>query len=287
MFRLRFHLLAMAMLAAAVIVMAGPARAAEPSGSTASEDAIVKGSIVVKGEGAAPSDRPLSQGQRRILALRAAKVIAAREAVEILNGMAVSGETTVLNSAARSDEVFITVQGLIRGAQVTKEAYDPASGVGAVLLNVPLTGPNGVYARLLPKVVPTLPFDDAGAYRPPEGAVPPAAAYDGLIVDVRNEPFKPALINRVVAENGEVIYDPTKVARNILIERGAAEYTNDIGKARALLGERGSVNPMVVKAGGVVKGTDAVVSPDDAGAIFTSNQKNNFLEGAFVVFVLR
>ncbi len=247
-------------------------------------DAVVEGSIIVKGEGAAPSDRPLSLGQKRILALRAAKVVAVREAVEVLHGMTIMGETTVMSASARSDAVRSTVQGIVRGAQVIKEAYDPLSEIAIVFVTIPLTGPDGIYARLLPQVIPSVltgtpyqPMDTTGLN----------GSRDGLILDVTEQPFRPALINRVLAENGEVIYDPTKVAQNILVERGAAEYTNDVGKARALLGERGSENPLVVKAGGVVKSTDVVVSPTDAGAIFSSNQKTNYLEGARVVFVLR
>lgn len=253
---------------------------------TDSEEAIVKGSIVVKGEGIAPTDRPLLQGQKRILALRAAKIVAIREAAETLNGMSISGETTILNASARSESIRSTVQGIVRGAQVVKEAYNPISGLGVVFLAVPLTGANGVYARILPQVIPTMPFEDV-PFSPPAGFLPSVGAFDGLIVDARGVPLKPALINRVLAENGKVVYDPTKVPRNILIERGAAEYTNDIDKAKDLLRARGSNNPLIVKAGRVVKGTDVVVSPGDAGIIFSSNQENNFLDTAKVVFVLR
>ncbi len=256
----------------------------EPVLVTDPVDAVIKGSIIVKGEGAAPADRPLSPGQKRILALRAAKVVAVREAAEVLNGMSVSGETTVMSAATQSDAVRSTVQGIVRGAQVIKEAYDPLSEIAVVFVSVPLTGPNGVYARLLPQVIPAV--LTGPAYQPSVVMAPPSDR-DGLILDVTELPFRPALINRVLAENGEVIYDPTKVAQNILVERGAAEYTNDVGKARALLGERGAQNPLVVRAVSVVKNTDVVVSPDNAGEIFTSNQKKNYLEGAKVVFVLR
>ena len=90
-----------------------------------------------------------------------------------------------------------------------------------------------------------------------------------------------------MAQNDEILYDPTKIAQDILVERGAGEYTNDVGKAKAILSERGSKNPLVIKAKGVVKLTDVQVSGDDAATIFTANQKANFLEGAKVVFVLK
>ncbi|MBI5827280.1 MAG: hypothetical protein HZB22_06100 [Deltaproteobacteria bacterium] len=255
--------------------------------------AFMTGSIVVKGEGAAPPNKTLSAAQKRIMALRAAKVIALREIAEIINGVAVSGETRVADAAVESDAIRASVEGIVKGAQVIKEVYDPMSEMAGVYVSVPLTGPNGVIATLLPQVIPVMPLPQYQPYQPMPPGEPPQQAqaqpknYDGLILDVREKPFKPALINRVLAKNGEIIYDPTKVAQNILVERGAAEYTNDVGKARALLGERGSSNPLVVKAGGVVKSTDVELAPEDASAVFSSNQSNNFLEGAKVVFVLR
>lgn len=282
-----------------VLLLSGLVRAEMQQGMpqlvTDPRQAFMTGSIVVKGEGAAPPNKTLSAAQKRIMALRAAKVIALREIAEIINGVAVSGETRVVDAAVESDAIRASVEGIVKGAQVIKEVYDPMSEMAGVYVSVPMTGPNGVMAALLPQVIPVLPPTQYQPYQPMAPVEPPQQAqaqapprnYDGLILDVREKPFKPALINRVLARNGEIIYDPTKVAQNILVERGAAEYTNDVGKARALLGERGSSNPLVVKAGGVVKSTDVELGPDDASTVFSSNQSNNFLEGAKVVFVLK
>lgn len=252
--------------------------------------AFVKGSLVVKGEGGAPADPGLSLVQKRILALRAAKVTALRETAEILNGVTVSGETLIENAAAESDTVRSTVQGIIKGAQVIKEVYDPLSELGVVYITVPLTGPNGVLSALLPQVIPMmppgLPPGMEAAFQPPAGFALDGN-YDGLIVDVRGLAFKPALINRVVTRNNSVVYDPSGVDTAVLGERGAAEYTDDIDKAKALLAERGSKNPLVVKAEGLVRSTDVEVGEDAAGAISASNQANKFLESARVVFVLQ
>ncbi|HHL40145.1 MAG TPA: hypothetical protein ENJ37_06535 [Deltaproteobacteria bacterium] len=252
--------------------------------------AFMAGVITVKGEGAAPADRPLSPAQKAILAKRAAKVVALRELAEILNGVAIYGETMVVDAAAQSDTIKATVQGVVKGAQVVYEVYDPAAEMAAVYVSVPMKGPGGLLGQLMPRILPTLPPPSAPVYTPaaPAAPAPPSAPnYDGLILDITKHRFKPALINRVLAENGDILYDPTKVAQEILIERGAGEYTNDVGKAKALLGERGAKNPLVVEAVGVVKGTDVKVSGGDAGVIFSANQKTNFLEGAKVVFVLR
>lgn len=244
--------------------------------------AFIKGAIVVRGESTA--EARFSPAQKRLMALRGAKTVAMREIAEIINGVAVSGDTTVENMSAKSDNVRATVSGMVRGAQVMKEEYDPLTETAVVYLVIPMTGVNGILSSLLPQIMP---YNPAAPAFQPQSAAANAKVYDGLIIDVRSEPFKPALINRVVTRNGDVVYEPSKVDSGVLVERGAAEYTNDIGKARALLSERGANNPLVIKASAMVKLTDVEVTAEDASAIFASNQANNYIRVARVVFVLK
>ena len=144
------------------------------------------------------------------MAMRGAKAIAYREIAELLEGVAVSGETTVKDSSTQSDIVRTMVQGMVKGAQVVNEAYDTFTGIGTVWLAIPMTGENGIVGQLMPQVASMVPQQPA--YAPP-ATPPPAAKYDGLIIDVKEQAFKPALINRILTKNGEIIYDPAKVAR--------------------------------------------------------------------------
>lgn len=249
--------------------------------------AFIKGGLVIKGEGL-PKKDAASQGEKELTAKRAATVVAQRNMAEVLNGVIVSGQTTIKDMALESDQIRSTVEGMIKGAQVVYEAYDVYKSVAVVYLAIKVDGVDGLTGQLLPQILSTLPQPTASVYAPP-AVLPaePAQPYDALILDIKEHPFKPALINRILAQNGEILYDPTKIAQNILVERGAGDYTNDVGKAKALLSERGAKNPLIVKAAGVVKFTDVQVTGDDAANIFTANQKANFLEGAKVVFVLK
>jgi hypothetical protein len=245
--------------------------------------------MVVKGKGVAPADRPLSAGQKEIMALRAAKVVALRELAEILSGVRVSGETCVQDAAAKSDQVRAAVDGLIKGAEVVHESYDERKEVATVYVRLNLDGPNGVTQTLLPKMIEQKMVDApaAPAYVPPAQPPPPAPeAPDALIIDATGKNFRPALVNRVVANNGSVLFEPSKIPPEILAKKGCGDYTSDLGKAKAIAASHGAKNPLVVKAAGVVRSTDAQVSETDAAAIFNANQKTNFLEGAQVVFVL-
>ncbi|HBR16648.1 MAG: hypothetical protein A3G39_01090 [Deltaproteobacteria bacterium RIFCSPLOWO2_12_FULL_43_16] len=249
--------------------------------------AFIKGGLVIKGEGL-PRKDAATPGEKMLTAKRAATVVAQRNMAEVLNGVIVTGQTTVKDMALESDQIRSTVEGMIKGAQIIYDAYDSLTGIAVVYLAIKVDGADGLNGQLLPQILSTLPQPTAPAYAPPAALpVEPLQPYDALILDIKEHAFKPALINRILAQNGEILYDPTKIAQNILVERGAGDYTNDVGKAKALLSERGAKNPLVVKAAGVVKFTDVQVSGDDAANIFTSNQKANFLEGAKVVFVLK
>lgn len=283
------HIQAPAVIAVAVVLaflIAGslspvPAEAA----TTSPEEAIIEGSIRVRGEGAAPSDRPLSGAQKRVLALRAAKVTAVREAAEILNGMTVTGDTTVMGAAVESDRVRSSVEGLIRGARIVERSYDPVSGVASAVVFIPLTGPDGVYARLLPGLAREVPFGEGGEFEP--GPAPSGAgSHDGLIVRVRGEGFRPALANRVLSPGGGLVYGPSRADPAVIADRGAAMYTDTVENARSELEEQGSLNPLVVTADEVVRGTDVVVSAEDAARVFHSDRRGGFMSSARVVFVL-
>jgi hypothetical protein len=244
--------------------------------------------MVVKGEGTAPTDRPLSGNQKRMLALRAAKVVALRELTEVLQGVRVTGETCVEDMAVKSDQIKAAVAGTVRGAEVVYESYDEKTEVGTAYVQVSLDGPNGLSRTLLPSLIEAkaLPLPAAKPFAP---AAQPAAApepADALIIDATGKPFRPALVNRIVVANGSVLFEPSKVAPEILAKRGCGDYTSDLGKAKAILASHGAKNPMVVKVAGVERATDAQVSEVDAATIFAADQKTSFLEGAQVVFVL-
>lgn len=254
---------------------------------TDQRDAFVEGFITVKGEGSGPSGRGISSGQRRIMALRAAKVTALREAAEIIEGVVISGETTLKDAAIESDDIYASVQGVIKGARIVKEDYDPVSEKATVYLSIPLTGPGGLTARLLPEVAPMATTGAPSYFQPYPGAS--TAAHDGLIVDCRNYPFRPALINRVFAASGAVLYDPAAVTGGPIDGEGGggALYTDGIEKARERLKDLGSSNPLIVEASGLSSPTDVTVSAEDAVQIFASSQENNFLKKRRVVFVLK
>lgn len=255
------------------------------------EQAFKQDTILVMGEGV--GKKGTSGAQKRLTAITAAKVKAQRALAELLHGVAVVSETSVLDSELGSDEIKTVVAGFVRGSQVVVQEWNPAEETALVILKVGMTGPKSfasvMYEKILtePKIVQQL---DTPAFVPPVEApvaVAPELPYDGLIIDATAYAFRPALINRIFNPKGEVLYDPAKISQKVLVEQGCGEYTNSVDKARAALGKRGVKNPLVVLASGIVSASDLQVSEETALQIFAANQANGFMADARVAFVLK
>jgi len=272
------------------------------------------------------------EGQSRYQATRAATVVAQRDLLEIMEGLRLSGQTTVRDGMLQSDDIRTSISGFLRGAMKCGEKYHSDRRYAEVCMKLNIRGKGGLYDVILPlikekkiqRVTPGLPTD---VYKPKlipkvvgtevvqetvqqkvpgvggkpaivtetvtetaavvKQVAPPAVIFDGLIVDVRDFKFRPALVNTVVTDGEKVVFDPSKILSAILVERGCGGFTTDPGKAKALLESWGSKKPMIIKGVGVVKMTNAKVSPDDAAAIYLSDQKSNLLANAKVVFLLK
>jgi len=259
--------------------------------TTTVEQAFTQDVILVMGEGV--PKKGVTGGQKRLTAITAAKVIAQRRLVELLEGVAVVSETTVKDSELASDIIKTAVTGFVKGTQPVIEDWNASEETALVILKMGVSGPKGfgavMYEKILkePKIRQEL---EKPVYAPPADVPPPPAipqAYDGLVIDATDFSFRPALINRIFNSKGEVLYDPAKISQKVLVEQGCGEYTNSVDKGRAALGKRGVRNPLVVKASGTVSPSDLQVSDATAVQIFTANQGNGFMADARVAFVLK
>ena len=261
------------------------------------DQGFVNGYLLVKGEGL-PSPNSKSPAQKRLTALRAAKVIAYREMAETMKGVAIAGETLVQDMELASDKVRAAVEGMVKGAVVVSEEYNDVEGSAIVLLKIGMNGP-GSFSESMYKNIKSDPALSSTIATPAPKFTPSkaeiaeakpaivAAGYDGLIIDATGQSFRPALINRIFSPTGEVIYDPSKISQKVLVDQGCGEYTNSIDKAKAALGARGVNNPLVVSAASAVGNTDLQVSESDGVNIFAANQKSPFLASAKVAFVVK
>lgn len=287
-------------VAAAVCVMA-------VSSVTMAATDISSGKIVVEGIGGA--------GQSVSNGYTAAKVDAYRLIAEEVHGVQIDSDTTVENSILTSDIIKTKVNGVIKGAKVVSRSVD-GNGYYHVVMELPVYGgSNSLAAAVLPQVpqqgfLPPsdiIPVDKiAGVALKPErtgtNAVAPTipatqvpavnqatvgnlygatGQYTGLIVDCSGMGLQTAMAPAIVTEGRKIVYGLEKFSREQVLNRGYVGYSKSATEG---VGRAGS-NPMVIKAEGIERFCNPVISKEDAAKILAENQMNGFLSAGNVVFV--
>lgn len=268
---------------------------------------ISSGKIVVEGIGGA--------GQTMSNGYRAATVDAYRLFAEEVNGVQIDSDTTVENSILTSDIIKTKVNGVIKGAKVVSRSVD-GNGYYHVVMELPVYGgSNSLAAAVLPQVpqqgfLPPsdiIPVDKiAGVALKPESTGANAVAptipatqvpavnqatvgnlygatgqYTGLIVDCSGMGLQTAMAPAIVTEGRKIVYGLEKFSREQVLNRGYVGYSKSATEG---VGRAGS-NPMVIKAEGIERFCNPVISKEDAAKILAENQMNGFLSAGNVVFV--
>lgn len=268
---------------------------------------ISSGKIVVEGIGGA--------GQTMSNGYRAATADAYRLIAEEVHGVQIDSDTTVENSILTSDIIKTKVNGVIKGAKVVSRSVD-GNGYYHVVMELPVYGgSNSLAAAVLPQVpqqgfLPPsdiIPVDKiAGVALKPDSTEANAAAptvpatqvpavnqatvgnlygatgqYTGLIVDCSGMGLQTAMAPAIVTEGRKIVYGLEKFSREQVLNRGYVGYSKSATEG---VGRAGS-NPMVIKAEGIERFCNPVISKEDAAKILAENQMNGFLSAGNVVFV--
>ncbi len=239
-----------------------------------------QGIVTATGIGSIP-EYAVNAGQARAMAIRAAKVDARRQLIELVNGITLTSETTMRNRMA--DEVVKEkVSGLIRGAyQVGDVRYLSDTSV-EVTMAVSLSGISEI-------VIPTEGFNATPPPPPSPSTTPPTAAtsaYTGIIVDARGLGVRPALAPRLLDQNGGVVYGPGNYTREYAITNGVAGYSKSLEAAREDMRVKG--NPLIVKAVSVsgANKADVVIANADVMKIKSADASNGVLRDCRVLILL-
>ncbi|RKY75366.1 hypothetical protein DRQ15_08895 [candidate division KSB1 bacterium] len=264
--------------------------------------------IKATGYGAPPPNLP--SAAQRAAAIEAAKVVALRNLLATIKGMALNSETTVENYMVTSDVIRTKVEGVVRGFTVVDIRY-MSTGDVEVDVEMPISGAlsdillpqqfgGGQLMAVAQPLCPTCgqPWPAGKPVPPgvklimppgtaqPGGAEAPSAAYTGLVIDARGLQLRPAMSPKVLNEAGKEVYGSMYVSRDYAVQIGVVGYAKSLEQART--NERVTDNPLVVKALKVVgpNRCDVVISNSDAQMIHTAASTMNFLDHCRVILVV-
>jgi hypothetical protein len=236
----------------------------------------------------APADKSIGKANARPMALRAAKIDAYRNLLEITRGVQVDSTTTIRDFAVESDVINTQVEGLVKGAVVVNQEY-MSDGTVEVRVRMPL------YGNLSQVIIPAS-IEKRKDLKPPEAPAAPApaavapagppVAYTGLVVDARGIAARPAMSPRIFDEDGKEVYGSANVDREYAVQQGMSGYARDLTAAQS--NQRVTNSPVTVKAlktSGAGK-ADLVISNADAQQIRASAENASFMKKCRVMIVL-
>ena len=235
----------------------------------------------------APADKSIGKANARPMALRAAKVDALRNLLEITKGVQVDSATSVKDFTVESDVINTQVSGLVKGAVVVDQQYI-SDGTVEVRLRMPLYGNLAMIIMPLAIAKPPAPPAPSAPAAPAPAVTASAApiAYTGMVVDARGIQARPAMSPRVFDEDGKEVYGSSNVDREYAVQQGMSGYARDLTAAQS--NQRVTANPVTVKAlrtNGPGK-SDLIISNADAQQIRASAENMTFMKKCRVMVVL-
>jgi hypothetical protein len=233
----------------------------------------------------APPENYYGKPEARPMALRAAKMDAYRNILEVIQGVRIQSSTTVKNFMMADDSISAQVSGMVRGAQVAKQEY-MSDGTVEVTLEMNLKG--GFAQLVLPEDIKQVePIQSNPASSPAQlNQKNASTTYTGLVVDARGLDAKPAMSPRVLDENGQEVYGPAFVSREYAVQQGMSGYSKNMSTATE--NQRVTENPLIVKAiktEGPGK-TDFIINNTEASSLRGASENLSFLKQCRVIIVV-
>ena len=253
-----------------------------------------KGIIQATGIGVSPEEY-YGKPQARPMALRAARIDAMRNLLEVTQGVRIDSATVVKNFAVTNDVIMAKVSGMVKGAQVVKQEY-LSDGTVEVTMQMSLHG--GFAQLILPqeirqvepiKSVPSLsvePPKPSPAILSKTAEKPTSEIYTGLVVNAIGLNARPAMSPKIIDETGQEVYGSAFVSREYAVQQGMSGYAKDMTAAQS--NPRVTNNPLTVK-GLKTEGpgnSDIVISNADASKLRSASEHLSFMKKCRVMIVV-
>ena len=253
-----------------------------------------KGILQATGIGASPEEY-YGKPQARPMALRAARIDAMRNLLEVTQGVRIDSATVVKNFAVTNDVIMAKVSGMVKGAKIVKQEY-LSDGTVEVTMQMSLHG--GFAQLILPqeirqvepiKSVPSLsvePPKPSPAILSKTAEKPTSEIYTGLVVNAIGLNARPAMSPKIIDETGQEVYGSAFVSREYAVQQGMSGYAKDITAAQS--NPRVTNNPLTVK-GLKTEGpgnSDIVISNADASKLRSASEHLSFMKKCRVMIVV-
>jgi len=234
--------------------------------------------IVATGHGF-PADYAENPGQAKILAKQAAMLDAYKNLAELASGIRITADETVTKGE---------VEAVIVGAKTESETYDEY-GNCTVKVSVPLYGIGNSFTDIVFPRLPKENFPSPPLTSGEKNESKTTENYTGLIIDCSDitagkekAVLLPVLSPTIKDENNRIIYSAPKLERHTVIKTGMVGYVekNNLNPVA-----RAGNNPLVIKAVGLSKNSNPIISEADADMILYANSKAHFLDNCKVIFV--
>lgn len=251
--------------------------------------------LTVTASGKGFSSAGMSGEYAKAISKRVAIVNAYRRLAEIINGVNVTGETTVENMTISSDIVKIKVEAVIKGAKVISEKE--IAGGYEVTLQLPIfNSSGGLASAVIEKPAEIIPFPEPEiSVESQKGGVSnytvidggknsPMSAkgnYTGLIVDCRGFNLNPVMSPIIKNTSGTKLYGHKNLNYDLVIADGMASYAENMNETA-----RAGNNPLIIKAERLEdNNANPVINVDDGNRILIENGATGFLNTTAVVFL--
>jgi hypothetical protein len=262
------------------------------------------GYVTAVGYGTAPQG--MSPAKAMLNARRAAEIDAQRALLETVKGVHIDTQTTVDSSMQRDVTSRTRIEGVIRGAVITKQDLTVVSGVqtATVTMRICLDGKSADCSGK-PAVVSAINLERLGSpdadgstmamksLTPTVSTPRQQATFDnarpvtGSILLLGGLSFERVLLPVVVSRNkGEnfLVYGVRRVAPEVVRTSGIVRYAASLEQARVM--DVAGTNPVVIAVEAVSTDNRIVIASQDAAILEeTLRNGNNFLEKGRVVIV--
>lgn len=257
------------------------------------------GTVRVMAGATADMSRSVNEAHARSVAIKTARHLAYEKLAETVKGIRIDSDSTYDRELMLDSNLRTHVAALVQGARVIEERVTKAED-GAIWAEVSLelslygTGPTlagptshwvleneKIHRRSFdtPQTVGKPPAPgDFGA-----GALGLDGTPSGIVIDATGLGGAPAMLPRIVTDDGRVVYSAGDVPSEYLVQHGLAGYAATVAEARA--SERAGSSPLVIRALRM-QGADAVVSAQDAATLIAANNQAKLLDKCRVVVVL-